>query len=119
MAGCFDEGFGTDDHASDGGAETFAEAQGDAIETGTVGAESGNEVSVVFSQGDLCRNGFPEAGAVAMKLYVVLVGEGGDGAAVGEREDLAGEGVLESYYPCWTTVDVVVEDGVFFDVGEG
>lgn len=48
------ERFGTDDDGTDGGAETFAEAEGDAV-----------EAFAVLFQGSRTRgDGFPDAGAV-------------------------------------------------------
>ena len=44
---------------------------------------------------------------------------GGDGAAVGEWEYTAGEGVFEGDERCWAGVDVGRGDGMALDVREG
>ena len=99
------------DYGAHGGAETFAKAHGDAVET----------VAVVFERACACSDGFPEACAVEVEAYrwVLLACPGGDGAAVGEREDGSAEGVFEGYESCWGEMVVVFEDGVFLDVRKG
>ena len=62
---------------------------------------------------------FPDAGAVHVQLDGVLAGEGGDGFDFGLGEDRAVESVFETDDAGGTGVDVVADDGVGFDVGEG
>ena len=111
MASAFYEGCGGDDYGADRGAETFAEAHGDAVET----------VAIVFEGACACGDGFPEACAVEVEIYrwVLLTCPGGDGTAVGEGEDGSAEGVFEGYEPRGGEMVVIFEDGVFLDVGKG
>ena len=101
---------GYDDRA-DRGAETFAKAHGNAIET----------VTIFLKRARARGNGFPEACAIEVELYrwVLLACPGGDGAAVREREDGTAESIFEGDEPRWGEMVVVFEYCVFFNVGEG
>lgn len=112
MPCCFDESGTADDDTADRGTETFAEAEGDAVEAGAVGSQSSYEIALVLAPRDLRGHGFPEAGAVEVEAYTVAPGKSGDGLTVFQREDLAAEGIFQGDEAGRRVVDVVVQDGV-------
>ena len=114
-----DEALRSDDDGANWGPESLGEAERDAVEAGAVFPQPIHERLFVFC-GCFGGNGFPQPGAVEVHLYRRLLGArpGRDGASVGEGEDCAREGVLETDQARWTGVDVGACDGVFSDVGK-
>lgn len=111
MARAGDETRGADDDGADGGAETFAEAEGDAVEA----------FAVVFQRPCARGDGFPDARPVEVHCYGwrLRARPLGDVLAVREREDGAVEGVFQGDERGGTVVDVIIQHGVFLDILQG
>ena len=110
MTGALNETVRADDHAADGRAETFTEAEGDGVKAG----------AVVLQGSSACYDGFPEAGAVAVHADRGLLRASpcGDLPAVFQRQDGASECIFEADKPGGTGVDVGAYHGVGLHVVE-